>query len=191
VAGDWALNAVTEVSPGNVWAVGESMDDDQPLLLHFDGHSWNRVATPQYQGVFGEFNAVAASGPDDVWVAGRTMLDDTDGGVGHALVEHWDGRTWRQVATPAAAGRAASLTLAPAGVVVVGRTTLAPYPGPGSDGYAMSYTAGTWHSLGLPSGTLFDPSSVVVSAQGRVTAVGPVSDPTVAIPQSEMLTGLG
>ncbi|TDU02521.1 hypothetical protein EDD99_0919 [Streptomyces sp. 846.5] len=188
LAGGWALNAVTEINPHDLWAVGMTMDDDQPVLLHSDGHAWTQVPTPRYRGVFGEFNAVAARGPNDVWAVGRAMLDPVDTGVGHALVEHWNGHTWQQVATPSAAGRIASVALTSQGVTVVGRTTLAPYPGPGSDGYAMRFSDGTWQPLGLPAGTLFDPSGVVVSPQHRTTIVGEIADPTRTMTQSMTLT---
>ncbi|MEY9849841.1 hypothetical protein [Streptacidiphilus sp. MAP5-3] len=188
LAGAWALDAVTEINTHDIWAVGSNLDQDQPVLLHSDGRTWTHVATPQYHGVAGEFNAVAAGGPNDVWAVGRDMLDPADGGVGHALVEHWNGHTWQQVPTPNTAGRIASLALTPQGVVVAGRTTLAPYPGPGSDGYAMRFADGKWHSLGLPAGTLFDPSSVAVSPQRQITIVGPIADPTQSLPQSMTLT---
>jgi hypothetical protein len=39
VGGDFTLTGVTEIAAGDVWAVGTLVDDDQPLLLHFDGHA--------------------------------------------------------------------------------------------------------------------------------------------------------
>lgn len=172
---DGALNAIDEVSAHDIWATGYD-GNDQPLLLHSDGTTWTRVSTPAYTGLDGEFTGITADGPNDVWAVGRTLLTDDD--PGHALVEHWDGSTWTQVATPSVAGRLASVAMTPQGVVAVGRTTAASFPGPGADGYAMRYSGGAWHSLGLPAGTLFDPQSVAVSSLGTVTAVGPIADPS-------------
>lgn len=185
-AGGFVLNAITEIGPDDVWAAGSTTDSDQPVLMHDDGHGWTQVPAPSYVGLAGEFNALAGTGPDDVWAVGRTVLDDSD--QGHALVAHWDGRSWRQVTVPAAAGRLSAVTVTPQGVVAVGRTTTATYPGPGADGYAMRLSGGTWHSLALPSGTLFDPEGVVGSSSQQTTVVGVVADPTQSEPQPMILT---
>ncbi|MEW2621329.1 hypothetical protein [Streptomyces sp. NPDC048106] len=188
VGGGFLLTGVTEIAADDVWAVGKD-DDDQPLLLHFDGHAWRRIATPSYAGVGGALNAVAAGGPDDVWAVGRVTRDDAD--AGHALVLHWDGRGWRQVAAPEEAGRLSAVAVTDQGVVAVGRDATADYPGPGADGYAIRLSGGRWCSLGLPSGTLFDPSGVAVSPQRQITAVGVVADPGQSEPQPMVLTSGG
>lgn len=184
--GSWALNAVTEAGPRDVWAAGFA-DGDQPLLLHFDGTAWTRVPAPPYGGLYGEFTGLAAAGPDDVWAVGRSVLDAND--HGHALAAHWDGSTWRQAATPAAAGRLSAVTVTPQGVVAVGRTTTAPFPGPGADGYAMRYADGGWQSLRLPAGTYFDPNGVVADPGGRITVVGIAADPSRPAGSPMVLTG--
>ncbi|SEO86228.1 hypothetical protein SAMN05216267_104826 [Actinacidiphila rubida] len=187
--GGFTLDAVAEIGPGDVWAGGYT-SDDQPLLLHDDGHGWKRVAGPRTGGLAGEFNALAAGGPDDVWAVGRTVRDDTD--PGHALVAHWDGRGWQQVAVPEEAGRLSAVTVTPQGdVVAVGRVTTAAFPGPGADGYAMRLSGGTWGSLALPSGTLFDPTGVAVSPLRQTTVVGVVADPAQPEPQPMVLTSGG
>jgi hypothetical protein len=183
----FGLDAVTETSPGDVWAAGYTADDDQPLLMHFDGHHWTKLTTPKYEGLAGELYGLAANGPDDVWAVGRTVLTDDD--QGHALLEHWDGNTWQQVSAPKGAGRLSAVTVSSQGVIAVGRTTTANYPGPGADGYAIRLTGGTWQPLPLPSGTLFDPQGVVASPQGDITAVGNISDPSQLEPQPMILTG--
>ncbi|MGW5432145.1 hypothetical protein ACWET9_33865 [Streptomyces sp. NPDC004059] len=184
--GDFILTGVTEIAADDVWAVGTLADDDQPLLLHFDGHAWRRIVTPPYAGVAGALNAVAADGPDDVWAVGRVTRDAADSG--HALILHWDGQCWRQVAAPEEAGRLSAIAVTAQGVVAVGHNTTAEYPGPGADGYAIRLSGGQWRSLGLPSGTLFDPSGVAVSPQRQITAVGVVADPDQVEPQPMVLT---
>ncbi|GGJ37210.1 hypothetical protein [Streptomyces brasiliensis] len=171
----WGLNGVTAIAEDDVWAVGYG-PDDQPVLLHFDGQGWTHVADPALDGSNGEFNAVAATGPGDVWAVGRIVRDDED--PGQALVAHWNGRRWRQVDAPPQAGRLSAVTATPdGGVTAVGRTTRAPFPGPGADGYAMRLDDRDWRSLALPSGTFFDPNGVAVSADGRTTLVGVKADP--------------
>ncbi|MEY9965862.1 hypothetical protein ABIA33_003912 [Streptacidiphilus sp. MAP12-16] len=176
VATSWVLTAVTEINTHDVWAVGYT-GEDQPVLLHYDGRTWTHLPTPHYRGLYGEFYGVAANGSNDVWAVGRVVESETD--PGHALVAHWDGHHWRQVPTPAAAGRLSAVVVEPgAGVVAVGRTTLASYPGPGADGYGMRLAAGQWQSLGLPGGTLLDPTGITLSPRGATTIVGVVADPT-------------
>lgn len=180
------LTTVTEVSATDVWAAGY-LDADQPVLAHYNGHAWTYLPTPAYNGLYGEFYSITASGPNDVWAAGRDVETETD--TGHGLVEHWNGTKWQQVTTPAAAAQLSSIAMTPQGVVAVGRTTLAPYPGPGADGYAMRYANGAWTSLNLPSGTEFDPQAVVASGADQLTLVGNISDPTQQILTPMVLTG--
>jgi hypothetical protein len=52
----------------------------------------------------------------------------------------------------------------------------------------MRLSGGTWHSLALPSGTLFDPEGVVGSSSQQTTVVGVVADPTQSEPQPMILT---
>ncbi|TKK91538.1 hypothetical protein FDA94_01800 [Herbidospora galbida] len=84
------LNRILQLAPDDVWAVGG--DGEKPLLLHWDGRSWQRPAIPQVRG---EVNSVTAFGPDDVWFAGRDLSRP-----GHITVLHWDGRTWTQETPP-------------------------------------------------------------------------------------------
>lgn len=99
-SGNWALNGISASGPRDVWAVGSGFgENDRPVVLHYDGRSWTALPTPPYGGLYGEFNDVVANGPRDVWVAGRTLLDEND--RGHALIMHWNGRTWTRLDGPA------------------------------------------------------------------------------------------
>lgn len=137
----------------------------------------------------GALNAVTTGGPDDVWAVGRVTHDDAD--EGHALVLHWDGRGRRQVAAPEKAGRLSAVAVTDQGIIAVGRDATADYPGPGADGYAIGLSGGRWRSLGLPSGTFFDPSGVALSPQRQITAVGVLADPDQSEPQPMVLTSGG
>ncbi len=83
---------ILHVASDDVWAVGGT--GDRPLLLHWDGRSWQRPAIPQASG---ELTGVTAFGPDDVWFAGRDP-----GRPGGISVLHWDGRAWTQESPPEA-----------------------------------------------------------------------------------------
>ena len=67
-------NIVTDVaaiSPGDAWAVGSTAQaghgntQDEPLVLHWNGARWRRVAVPGLGGFY--LTAVAASSASDVW----------------------------------------------------------------------------------------------------------------------------
>ncbi|MGW3571548.1 hypothetical protein ACWDSL_48045 [Streptomyces sp. NPDC000941] len=187
VAQSWVLNAVTAIAPDDVWAVGTDMIDDQPILLHYDGRSWKQTPTPSYKGINGEFNSVAAYGPNDVWAAGRAVLDEDD--RGHALLAHWDGHAWKQVATPADAGTVRSVTAAPGGPVTVGSAAAATDVLSESDAYGMRWTGYGWRNLALPtaSGTERTPSGAVVSKTG-ITVVGSIATAESPAPRAMVLT---
>jgi hypothetical protein len=87
-----AFNAVAEVAPNDVWAVGYHTPvyytyEDSPLIEHFDGSKWHVVSSP-YRGL-GTLAAVAANGPDDVWAVGFRSVNPYG-----TLIEHWDGTRW-------------------------------------------------------------------------------------------------
>ena len=63
------LNAVTALSPSDVWAVGfdnsSNLNESRTLTLHFDGTSWKTIPSPNpgkcNQGNFGnELTSIAA-----------------------------------------------------------------------------------------------------------------------------------
>ncbi|WP_133889247.1 hypothetical protein [Streptomyces sp. BK208] len=172
-------NSVTALADDDVWVSGYT-SADQPAMLHYDGTSWSRVPVP-YDGVNGELVDLEARGPDDVWAAGRKLNDDED--TGHALLAHWNGRSWKQVPSPAGAGRVNDLTLAPGGVAVAGEQR---------DGtpYVMRLRRGRWSQASVPpggaEGTRFL-NAVAWTPQG-VTAVG-YEERATGLPGPLLLTG--
>ena len=85
------LNGVASLSPSDAWAVGVrfqpiSGGQARPVMFHWDGTSWTRVALPR-TGPGSNLLGISASGPDDVFAAGFTS-------DGSALLEHWNGRRW-------------------------------------------------------------------------------------------------
>ncbi|QUW94899.1 hypothetical protein [Streptomyces sp. V17-9] len=171
--------SVTALADDDVWVSGYTMDD-RPAMLHYDGSSWSRVPVP-YDGVNGELTDLEARGPNDVWAAGRKLVDDED--PGHALLAHWDGRSWKQVPTPADAGRVNDLTLAPAGVAVAGEQ-------PDGTPYVMRLRHGRWSRPSVPPGGTDGGrylTSVAWTPRG-VTAVG-YEEGATGLPSPSLLTG--
>ncbi|MET8487365.1 hypothetical protein ACIQVF_03330 [Streptomyces tendae] len=171
--------SVTALADDDVWVSGYTMDD-RPAMLHYDGSSWSRVPVP-YDGVNGELTDLEARGPNDVWAAGRKLVDDED--PGHALLAHWDGRSWKQVPTPADAGRVNDLTLAPAGVAVAGEQ-------PDGTPYVMRLRHGRWSQPSVPPGGADGSrylTSVAWTPRG-LTAVG-YEEGATGLPSPSLLTG--
>jgi hypothetical protein len=91
--------AVDGTSANDVWAVGDdaspAINDVDALAMHWNGHSWDTVATPapddsdlgyEADDRFDEVDAVTAT---DAWAvhSGDVSSD----------VQHWDGRAWSVV----------------------------------------------------------------------------------------------
>jgi hypothetical protein len=69
------LFGVTAVNAHDVWAVGTYSDGtaDQTLVLRFNGHAWEHVASPDPAGPARStlLFAVAVAGPQDAWAVGQ------------------------------------------------------------------------------------------------------------------------
>ena len=96
------LTAVSADSPTDAWAVGWANGlPGQALTEHWNGSAWHVVPSldPGRDGKgrpAAVLTSVAALSPDDVWVAGVYPRK----GSGLTLLEHWNGHSWRLVATP-------------------------------------------------------------------------------------------
>src|SRR5256714_4326338 len=92
---DELLNAVIDISPSNAWAVGETSQSGYrsgtPLILHWDGASWQPVAPPS--GTTGKLLAAAFTSPTDLWAVG-------DDNHGQPLVLRSADVTWTRVPLP-------------------------------------------------------------------------------------------
>jgi hypothetical protein len=92
---DELLNAVIAISPSNAWAVGETKQSGYrsgaPLILHWNGASWQPVAPPS--GTTGKLLAAARSSSTDLWAVG-------DDNHGHPLVLRSAGGAWSRVPVP-------------------------------------------------------------------------------------------
>ncbi len=180
---NWGLNAIAASGPNDIWAVGSGYgDDDRPVVLHYDGRSWTALPTPPYGGLYGEFNDVIAKGPHDVWAVGRTLLDEDD--RGHALIMHWNGRTWTPLDRPADAGPLTGAAATRDGIVAVGMTH------DRENGYALRVAGTRVTSLGFPAGTdgtAYSPWKI--SAAGReVTVSGSLTSPKEQFPRPLLLS---
>jgi hypothetical protein len=101
------LNGVHAISSDDVWAVGAYADSsaDRTLILHWNGSSWTKVASPN-PGNVASLSGIDAVSASDAWAVGQYSVVAA-GARGrsavlgtHTLVLHWNGSTWKQVASP-------------------------------------------------------------------------------------------
>jgi hypothetical protein len=95
------LDGVAASGPGNVWAVGYTGTNggpDQPLILHWQDGAWVAVPSPSPTGDVA-LQSVATTSHSDVWAVGLTHPTTCSPQCG-TLIEHWNGKTWRQVPSP-------------------------------------------------------------------------------------------
>ena len=101
------LTGVAATSVRNAWAVGYyfSGSSYQTLTEHWNGATWTHVASPNASGSggFNELTGAVAISPGDAWTAGWYF----DGTADQTLVEHWNGSSWRRMATPDVGGSSA------------------------------------------------------------------------------------
>lgn len=96
-ARDGELYGVAATSPRNAWAVGDSHTG--AFVVHWDGSTWRRVASPNPGGSRdASLRGVVVSSPRDAWAVG--YYHNRAASADQTLVLHWDGATWRHVASP-------------------------------------------------------------------------------------------
>ncbi|RKE20435.1 DNA-directed RNA polymerase specialized sigma24 family protein [Streptomyces sp. TLI_171] len=140
----------------------------RPLLLHYDGRAWSRVAAPDLDSRYGELTHLVAAGPGDIWAAGNENPDLSR--HQQALVAHFDGRAWSHRDTGVELGTLNGLTRTPDGIAVVGVVVENGVYRP----TGAQLRRGGWESLDLPQGPTIGgryPRGIV-SIAGRLTVVG-------------------
>ncbi len=93
------LLAVAAVSSTDVWAVGnyENGSGEPTLTEHWNGTNWSVVANPT-PGTGGALNAITrVPGTNQVWAAGYYF---SNSGSEPALIERWNGTSWKVVSSP-------------------------------------------------------------------------------------------
>ena len=95
-----ALFGVSATSATNAWAVGYRFGGqaNRTLTLHWNGRSWTRIKSlsPGGVGHDAELLGVSALSAHNVWAVGFY----SDGSLDHSLIEHWNGRAWKQFKAP-------------------------------------------------------------------------------------------
>lgn len=95
------LNAITSISPTDVWAVGEQSKPGRPFIMHWDGTTWSVVSSPSPTSAWSSWlSDVVAITAQDVWAFGGQYASPPDQQPSQLLVEHWNGASWQIVSSP-------------------------------------------------------------------------------------------
>lgn len=92
--------AAAAVSPSDVWAVGDVSPTNAPshgIIDHWNGRRWQVVPGPPTRS---ELSGVFALSAKDAWAVGQVSVSTPNGFERLALTLHWNGKAWKQVATP-------------------------------------------------------------------------------------------
>jgi hypothetical protein len=99
------LFAVSAASASDVWADGYACQSPShqvgTLVEHWNGHTWQRIASPSPRGAkASSLEGAGAASARDAWAVGYSQRAT----AGATLTEHWNGHTWQQVASPSPGG---------------------------------------------------------------------------------------
>ena len=141
------LFGVSAVSDSDVWAVGAQQDGNglwHTLTEHWNGTAWSVVNAIDAGSNGNQFYAVKALATNNVYAVGQQS------GVGfpsQALIEHWNGKSWSVISSPADAASALPLgvTAAASTVTLVGQQETDTVP------YTTYVTAGAPAALAIQS----------------------------------------
>jgi hypothetical protein len=92
------LQAISGLSANDIWAAGVWANEGEPyhpLIIHWDGVSWQVSTAPTPGTGDNELYAIDAIGPNDVWAVGQWRNGSVD--PFQTLFLHWDGTAWSQV----------------------------------------------------------------------------------------------
>lgn len=101
------LNAVSSDSPNDSWAAGNHRNSvtgvTDTLILHWNGNTWKPTTAPNPSSTFNYLYGISAYSPTNVWAVGYYCLLAQGCGATPAwstLILHWNGSTWKQIASP-------------------------------------------------------------------------------------------
>ena len=170
---DSQLHAVSGVARNDVWAVGSSHNGTLPsrsLIQHWDGAQWNIVTSPSPDKQFNELRGVAALSANNVWAVGYRGGTKSETPI-ETLILHWDGGSWRQIASPNVSGGANQLfgvtAISADDIWAVGSVAGAPL--------TLHWNGGTWSIVPVKVGNGLSSekfTAVSGSASNDVWAVG-------------------
>jgi hypothetical protein len=160
-----AFEAVADTSASDVWAVGQTaVGTGRTLIAHWNGASWASVPSPS-PGSSASLTGVEATAATDAWAVGWAGLAAGSSNPSQqALILHWDGVRWTQVAVPAAGSVAELKAVAATSAGDAWAVGLA-----GSRALILHWNGSTWTRMLGPGGEL---GGVAASSDSNAWAVG-------------------
>jgi len=171
------LQAVTAISPSDVWAVGSQAGIRNgapvtvPLIERWNGTSWTVVPAPE--AALGVLESVSATSASDVWAVGAGQQSGQS-----TVALHFDGSSWKLVTVPTPPGTSGGLfavkALSPTDAWAVGES----FPNAGGNGTILTdhWNGTSWQVVTAPPvggpGALSGLSSVDAAPGTGVWAVG-------------------
>ncbi|PWU03301.1 MAG: hypothetical protein C5B51_19140 [Terriglobia bacterium] len=156
------LNGVSAVNPSDIWAVGDQVAPNVPVLTlteHWNGSAWSVAPSPN--PVTGSdldqnvLNAVVSLAPNDVTAVGFTL--DFNAQRVLTLIEHWNGTSWSVVPSPnpsTASGALNKLTsvaaLSPSNIYAFGFFANSSTGGQ-TLSLALHYDGVSWNTISAPT----------------------------------------
>ena len=171
------LQAVTAISPSDVWAVGgqagvrNQVPVTVPLIEHWNGASWSIVPAPK--AAVGVLESVSAASASGVWAVGAGQQNGQS-----TVALHFDGSSWKLVTVPAPPGTSGGLsgvkTLSATSAWAVGNY----FPNAGGNGKILTdhWNGTSWQVVNAPPvggpSALSALSSIDATPRTGVWAVG-------------------
>jgi Phosphoesterase family len=168
------LYGVAAISDSDVWAVGAEEESSglwHTLTEHWNGAQWSVVTAVDAGANGNQFYAVKALASNNVYAVGQ---QSGAGFPNQALIEHWNGKSWSVVSSPADASASAlplGVTATASSLTLVGEqeTDTAPYTNYVAAGAPSSLSIQTTPNAGAGENDLF---AVETAADGSTWAVG-------------------
>jgi hypothetical protein len=99
------LDAVAATSSTNAWAVGYYYNGtgEPTLIEHWNGTAWKQATSPNVGGSSHSniLRGVVATSSTNAWAVGGSANGTA---ASQTLIEHWNGRAWKQATSPNAGG---------------------------------------------------------------------------------------
>lgn len=176
------LYGVAAITDTDVWAVGAFEDANDlwhTLTEHWNGTAWTVVNAVEAGTTGNQFYAVKALASNNVYAVGQQA---GAGFPSQALIEHWDGKSWSVVASPADPAASAlplGLTATASSLTLVGEqeTDTVPYTSYVASGAPTALSIQSTPTMGTGEN---DPFAVTIANDGTMWVVGwainPASD---------------
>jgi hypothetical protein len=182
---------VTAITDTDVWAVGGFEDANDlwhTLTEHWDGSTWSVVNAVDAGTNGNQFYAVKALATNNVYAIGQQA---NAGFPNQALIEHWDGKAWSVVTSPADPSASAlplGLTATATALTVVGEqeTDTVPYTSYVAAGPPTGLAIQSTPALGSGEN---DPFAVTVANDGTTWVVGWAINPATDLHDPLVLEG--